>query len=105
VRVSEVRNVVIARDEGCVAPMLDPDAGLCFDRWGMRFSLGLRSRDLEIDYIHHPALKRHVDPEAHVAVCPGHHRGTGPNRGRQWATSHREAIRKYLSRLYPQFWS
>lgn len=90
------RNAVLARDEGCIAPMLDKDAGPCYDRWGMRFHFMQRPKDLEIDYVHHPDYVRHVDPEAHVALCPGHHRGTGPNAGRQWATSHRALLREYL---------
>jgi hypothetical protein len=40
--------------------------------------------------------KRHELVIDHVQVCPGHHRGTGPSAGYQWATSHRPLLRAYL---------
>lgn len=103
----EVRLIVFGRDGGCVAPLLDPDAGPCYDAWGhrLRYAEGARAmRDLEIDYIRHARLRRHYDPEAHVMVCPGHHRGTGPNAGRQWSTANRPLIRRYLAAKHPEVW-
>lgn len=57
-----------------------------------------------MDYVRHPKLRRHEDPEAHVILCPGHHRGTGPSAGRQWATANRGLLRRHLARLYPALW-
>jgi len=104
VRVEEARAVVISRDGGCVAPLLDPGAGRCHDRWGNEMPRRSRQSalDLEVDRIRDaPAMGKapgHDDPSRMVALCPGHHRGVGPSGGVQWATSHRAEIREYLAR-------
>jgi hypothetical protein len=103
VRADEVRRAVIARDGSCIAPLLDKDSGDCYDRWGQIIKYG-RPSDYEIDYVRHPKLKRHVDYEAHVLLCPRHHRGMGPSRGRQWATANRPLLRRYLARCHPELW-
>lgn len=96
--VEALRWDVYRRDMGCIAPRVDPDAGPCYDAWGKPirpeqadWSVG------EMDYVrleshgkHHELL---ID---HAWVCPGHHRGTGPSAGYQWATSHRRQMREWL---------
>jgi hypothetical protein len=89
-----MRAAVIIRDGGCVAPKLDPTAGPCYDRWGSVLSMVY---DVEVDYVRLESHgKRHELASDHVAVCAGHHRGTGPSRGYQWATAHRRLLREYL---------
>jgi hypothetical protein len=98
-RPGEMREAVILRDGRCMAPVLDPDAGPCHDQWGYapRF---LHLHELEADYVRRGAIGgRHELPADHVALCPGHHRGTGPSGGHVWATSHREEMREYLDRV------
>ena len=99
--VGEMRMVVLLRDHRCVAPLVDPDCGPCYDRWGEPLRPGMRLSDLEMDYVRHGATgARHELASDHVMLCPGHHRGTGPNAGgRQWATSHRPQLRRYLQGL------
>lgn len=100
------RATVISRDGGCIAPLIDPQgSGRCYDRWGMEMPRRSRQSalDLEVDRIRDEGMMgkapTHLDTTRMVAVCPGHHRGAGPNAGRQWATSHREEIRAYLARV------
>lgn len=86
----------------CEAPIIDPDAGPCYDRWGKQIDPKKVNWDKgEMDYVrldsHGP---RHTLPEDHVWVCPGHHRGTGPSAGYQWATSHRREERDWLEKFY-----
>jgi len=92
--------IVAGRDVGCVAPKIDPHAGPCYDRWGKHLPLAhneLKWDDGEMDYVRLEAIgPRHMLPEDHVWLCPGHHRGTGPSAGYQWATSHRREEREYL---------
>ena len=98
--VGEVRRAVIARDRGCIASVF-PDAGPCYDRWGSLLSDDATPDQLEMHYVR-PGRGKHHELECdHVTMCPGHHRGTGPQAGKQWATSHREELRAYLDRLYP----
>lgn len=97
--VGRMRWEVLTRDGGCVAPRLDPRAGPCRDRWGYEPKM-LHLDELEADYVRLGAKgDRHELPEDHVAVCPGHHRGTGASGGYQWATAHREELRAYLDGL------
>jgi len=107
VKVGEARAAVIARDGGCVAPVLDPDAGHCGDRWG-QYQGPLAGEQLEVDRIRPAATMgkapSHEDPTHMVAVCPRHHRGMGDTGGKVWATSHRDLIRDYLRRLHPGAW-
>ncbi len=89
-----VRAAVIIRDGGCVATRLDPDAGECRDRWGYPLT---NRFDVEVDYVRRGATgERHELATDHVALCAGHHRGTGPSAGHVWATSHRATLRHYL---------
>jgi len=94
--VGRMRWEVLTRDGGCVAPRLDPAAGPCYDQWGFAPRM-LHLDELEADYQKLTARgERHELAEDHVALCPGHHRGTGPNRGRVWATANRALLREYL---------
>lgn len=99
--VGAMRAVVLQRDGGCVAPILDPEgAGPCYNRWGR--GIPRTSMDLEADYIEVGATgPRHFLASDHVALCGGHHRGTGPQGGRIWAkqSGRREALRDYLTRI------
>lgn len=99
-RVGEVREAVIQRDQGCLAPRLDPAAGECRDKWGTLVTGTLRG--MEVDRIReHPTMGKapsHLDATHMVAVCSFHHQGG-------WATSHRPELRAYLRRLYPETWS
>lgn len=93
-----MRMVVILRDGGCVALRLDPAAGPCYDQWGDPITHPLLH--LEADYVRRGATGgRHEKASDHAALCPGHHRGTGPNGGYVWATAHREEMRAYLDGL------
>jgi hypothetical protein len=120
--VADMRAEVLARDGGCVAPRLDPDAGPCYDRWGlllpevhyqgrmgwstsdwacsgtMRSALMRWYREsLEMDYVRRDSIApHHVLAEDHAMLCPGHHRGVGPHRGYVWATAHRDEMVEYL---------
>jgi hypothetical protein len=91
----ECRAEVLARDRVCQAPTISKQAGTCFNRWGG--TLLNEPQDLEIDFIRNGAIgKRHELPCDHVALCPGHHRGTGPQRGYVWATANRELLALHL---------
>jgi len=97
--VEGVRWEVWSRDQGCVARKVDEHAGPCRDAWG-----GLipdAGVDVgEMDYVRLDSVgPRHVLPEDHVWLCPGHHRGTGPSKGYVWATAHRPELRAYLGRV------
>ena len=88
----------------CVAPRLDPAAGPCYNKWGETFSgTDLTGGHLEADRIRDDAsmgaAPSHQDPTRMVCLCPGHHRGVGPQGGRQWATAHRDLLRDYLARF------
>lgn len=91
----ECREAVLARDRVCQAPILSYSAGPCYNRWG-----GTRVNepdDLEIDYVRREAVgARHELPVDHIALCPGHHRGTGPQGGFVWATANRELMAIHL---------
>ena len=101
-KVGDVRAAVLGRDRGCIASVF-PDAGPCYDRWGSLMSDDARDDQLEMDYVRFGARGGHHElVQDHVTMCPGHHRGTGPQGGRQWATSHRQELREYLDRLYPR---
>ena len=101
--VGRVRTAVAVRDIGCMA-RLDPDSGPCHDQWGAVMDNAKRFLPLadgEMDYVRLGATgKRHVLVSDHIFACAGHHRGTGPSAGRQWATSHRPLLRAYLDSWY-----
>lgn len=99
VSVGQVRAAVISRDAGCVARRVDPKAGPCRDQWGHTV-LAVALDALEMDYVRHGARHgRHGAAADHVALCPGHHRGTGAQRGYVWATNHRAQLRAYLESM------
>lgn len=88
----EVRRAVISRDGGCVAPLIDPDAGPCRDRWGH-----VRHRSvvpaLTLDHVKDAprmGVRAPSDPAHLVTLCAWHHLST------PWATSHRPELRAYL---------
>ncbi len=97
--VSQVRTAVISRDDGCVARRIDPKAGPCRD-WQGRVVDRVPLDQLEADYVRLGArAPRHRDPWDHQALCPGHHRGVGAQRGYVWATAHRAEARDRLEDL------
>lgn len=84
----ELRQHVLRRDGGCVAPRLDPDAGRCYGR-------------LTLDHIRDQPMmgKRAPSDPAHLAtVCEAHSEG-GMRAGMQWNTAHRAMLREYLRRV------
>jgi hypothetical protein len=91
------RAAVLERDGDCIAPLIDKDAGPCRDKWGDVKTFPFPQDELEADYVKLGAHgARHELPIDHVALCPGHHRGTGSQRGYVWATAHRAELRSYL---------
>ena len=105
------RSIVMLRDQGCVARRLDPEGcGPCYGKWGDPLPIPTGWDDLEADYIYEARFRdaegteryfygpRHFLARDHVALCPGHHRGTGPQQGRIWAkeAGRRDALRAYL---------
>lgn len=100
--IGQARTDVMAADGGCMAPVLDPDAGPCRDYMGeAREARMTDPRGLEVDRIRDfPAMGKapsHEDRTRMVALCPGHHRGVGSQAGHQWATSHRADLRAYIA--------
>jgi hypothetical protein len=98
----QARRIVFERDGWqCAAAALDAGAGPCADGWGGWFSgYSPTGEHLEADRVRDEPSQRapsHSDPYRMITVCAGHHRGTGPSAGRQWATASREACRAYLS--------
>ena len=96
--VHDVRTEVALRDISCIAPRLDPDCGPCRDRWGNEMSNAptfLALDDGEMDFVRRGATgKRHELASDHCWLCAFHHVGTAA--GRNWATSHRAEMRRYL---------
>jgi len=93
---------VFARNRRCEAEIIDPTAGPCYDNWGDQVVPSKANwKNGEMDYVrleHHG--DRHELLNDHIWLCPGHHRGTGPSAGYQWATSHRREQREWLETLY-----
>jgi hypothetical protein len=88
----------------CIAAIVDRKAGPCYDKWGTvipaKMPFPKAYKVLEMDYVRYEAIGKHHElKEDHVAICPGHHRGTGPSAGFIWATSHRPQERAYLDRV------
>jgi hypothetical protein len=100
--VEEVRDAVYRRNQRCEAGLIDPNAGPCYDRWGAHIiSTRVGWTQGEMDYVRlETHAGRHEDPRDHIWVCPGHHRGTGPSAGYQWATAHRREERDWLEDQY-----
>ena len=83
----------------CIANRVDPQSGSCYDRWGATTTGFDKSGfTLEADRVRPRTVGKasHEDPTTMVTLCPGHHRGTGPQSGRVWATSHRDLERAWL---------
>jgi hypothetical protein len=98
---SEWRSEIEQRDHHCcMATKLEPaELGNCYDKWGEPMQ-PCDTAKLEADYVRFGAVGgRHQFARDHVLLCPGHHRGTGPQRGQVWATSHRAMMRDYLESL------
>jgi 5-methylcytosine-specific restriction endonuclease McrA len=103
-----LRLTVFTRDGGCIAVrgdvFSDPTTEPCRDRWGSV----IQPTDwtaLEFDHVK-PLGGGHKAPDddAHgVAACPQHHRLS--TTWRTDSSEHREAIRAYLTRLYPEVWT
>lgn len=84
-----VYRAVEARDQGCVAPRLDPDAGACSGR-------------MTRQHVKDGPGGARVTDEAHLVIlCEHHHLWSG------WATSKAglERQRAYLRGLYPEAWA
>jgi len=80
----ELREQVLARDTGCVAPRLGSESHC----WGR----------LTLDHIKdRPRMARRAPSDmAHlVTVCEGHSEN-GARAGRQWNTANRPRLRRYL---------
>jgi hypothetical protein len=80
----ELRQAVLERDRGCLAPMLDP----MVESWS-----DWCSGRLTLDHVREQPMmgKRAPSDMAHlVTLCWHHHLETG------WATSHRPELRAYL---------
>lgn len=99
--ISDWRQEVVERDMCCVAPVVDrAELNSCYDAMGQPMSACEREK-CEADYVRFGAVGgRHQFARDHVLMCPGHHRGTGPQAGRQWATAHRQELRAYLEERY-----
>lgn len=97
----ELRLAVLRRDQGCVAPRLDPELDECRGRWGERVVV-LRSTSamadlvdpsaLTLDHVRDHAMigKRAPSDEQHLVTLCWHHHLDG------WATAHRDLLRAYL---------
>lgn len=96
----EMRAAVLDRDDyECQARFIDPEAGVCRDRWGRELSTahGHHHSNFEADYVKRGAHdKRHRDPRDHVTLCAFHHQGS--RAGYIWATAHRQEMRAWLER-------
>lgn len=106
----QVRSAVFKRDVGCVATQwrifgnnIAPD--MCRSRWGTPIEWDDWS-ELEFDHVKEnlEASNKAPDDEAHgVAVCPWHHRLS-----QVWRSDskfHRERLRDWLAKAYPEVWS
>ena len=101
-RIEALRWDVFARNRRCEAAIIDPIAGPCYDKWGHPIHPGRADwNEGEMDYVRLESHgSRHELLIDHIWVCPGHHRGTGPSAGFQWATAHRRDERTWLEDQY-----
>lgn len=79
---------VALRDGGCLAPLVDPQAGPCYDTWGRlmpRTAMERCERD-HWDWRGRGKNRAKATADQVAMLCPGHHRGAGPNGGRIWAS-------------------
>ena len=101
VDVTALRWDVYRRSQRCEAALIDPGAGPCYDKWGRLLSSpGVANLDWDTGEMDYVRLESHGGRHEllidHIWLCPGHHRGTGPSAGYQWATSHRRQQREWL---------
>lgn len=102
----KLRLLTFTRDGGCVAARPDVMGPLvatdqCRDRNGWLIPWNDLFR-MEWDHVREQSGGARLDDIAHgITVCPWHHRGDG---WRSDSAIHREAIRAYLRRLYPDHW-
>lgn len=87
---------VIDRDKQCIAPLLDPDAGPCRDRWG-RVVPATSLRAATVDHVPpYPGAPRISTRRWMARICWGH--GVHGH----WETAHRDAERAHLEQSYPE---
>lgn len=88
----DLRALVLARDGGCVAAILDP-GHLCRDRWGWPH-LPARVELMTLDHVQEAygrmGQRAPSDPAHLVTLCWSAHLGG-------WATSNRPALRAYIA--------
>jgi len=88
---SDLRRLVFVRDGWrCMAPVLDPNADACRDRWG-----SIEAKDLTVDHVKDAARLgvRAPSDTAHLVTLCHYHNGNG------WASAHRALERAYLRSL------
>ena len=87
---------VIDRDKQCIAPLLDPNAGLCRDRWGQPV-LATSLRAATVDHVPPSAGAPRISTRRWMVwICWGH--GVHEH----WETAHRDLERAHLERSYPE---
>lgn len=101
-RIEALRWDVFSRNRRCEAALIDKQAGPCYDRWGHTVHPGRATwNEGEMDYVRLESHgQRHELVFDHIWLCPGHHRGTGPSAGYQWATANRRQQREWLEAEY-----
>jgi hypothetical protein len=85
---ASVRDTVLRRDQGCVAPRLGAVTP-CRGRWGE-----YPPRSLELDHVKDQprmGVRAPSDPAHLISMCRHHHE--------TWATANRPALREYLRRV------
>ncbi len=92
----ELRQAVLAMDGWrCVAPRLDPKAGICRNKWNSTIITSGRMPEsaLTLDHVKDQPMmgKRAPSDERHLATLCWHHHLDG------WATAHRPELRAYLA--------
>lgn len=90
---SEVARAVFARDRGCVAPRLDPDAGHCQNKWGdYVLPNDVRARTLEHVHEDYGKTGKRADNDIDhlVWLCEGH--GV-----QSWELAHKDLLRLYIA--------
>lgn len=106
----ELSALVFNRDGWvCLAPKLDPQAGVCRDREGRPFrQMGPVNPRRVREYLtlQHVQLGGKTDNDFKhlLSLCWGHHLGTGEKGGRIWSKQSAAARlqRKYLIDRYPE---
>lgn len=109
------RDEVYRRDNGCIAPQIDPSTGPCRDIFGKVVTLdqqrelirrqdyasrSRRGKVLTIDHVpRKPGSTRISKPRWMVTACWGHGVHNGPG-GTVWVTAHRADERRWLEDRY-----